>query len=321
VKVARRSLAAGLLVASRPRLVLGEGAAVDTDAAYRRAYAEAAATRGVSGTLPPRLPAPVAARLRGGRVIFIGGLLRRLADALARMVGQPIGISGYFDAQRAALEAQGIATLELDIASEGPITANAAEIARAITTAPGPVTLVTHSKGSLDALAALIGDPALAAPPRIAAWISLQAPFYGSPLADLNARDPLVRDLTGYLLRYGFGGSPDTLLELRVSVRRLYQQAHAAAIRELVRTVPTVCYGSYLTDEMHTLFRITWLICKFEGEPRNDGLVGVESAHLPDALQVTEAGVDHAMAVIEVPGTGAFDPATCLTALLTLALA
>ena len=127
--------------------------------------------------------------------------------------------------------------------------------------------------------------------------------------------------MTGYLLRYGFGGSPDTLLELRVSVRRLYQQAHAAAIRELVRTVPTVCYGSYLTDEMHTLFRITWLICKFEGEPRNDGLVGVELAHLPDALPVTEAGVDHAMAVIEVPGTGAFDPATCLTALLTLALA
>ena len=75
---------------------------------------------------------------------------------------------------------------------EGPITANAAEIARAITTAPGPVTLVTHSKGSLDALAALSGDPALAAPPRIAAWISLQAPFYGLPLADLNARDPLV---------------------------------------------------------------------------------------------------------------------------------
>jgi hypothetical protein len=27
------------------------------------------------------------------------------------------------------------------------------------------------------------------------------------------------------------------------------------------------------------------------------------------------------MAVIKVPGTGAFDPATCLTALLTLALA
>ena len=73
--------------------------------------------------------------------------------------------------------------------------------------------------------------------------------------------------------------------------------------------------GSYLTAEMHTLFRITWLICKFEGEPRNDGLVGVELAHLPEALPVTEAGVDHAMAVIEVPGTGAFDPATCLTAL------
>jgi len=275
----------------------------------------------VSGTLPPRLPAPVAARLRGGRVIFVGGLLRRLAEALARMVGQPIGIGGYFDAQRAALEAQGIATVELDVASEGPIAANAAEIARAIAASPGPVTLVTHSKGSLDALAALIGDPSLAAPPRgVAAWISLQAPFYGSPLADLNARDPLVRELTGYLLRQGFGGSPEALLELRVSEREPYQRANAPAIGELVRVVPTVCYGSYLIDEMRTLFRITWLICKFEGQPLNDGLVGVPSAHLPDALQVTEAGVDHAMAVIKVPGTGSFDPATCLTALLSLAL-
>ena len=47
-----------------------------------------------------------------------------------------------------------------------------------------------------------------------------------------------------------------------------------------MRAVPTVCYGSYLTDEMPSLFRLTWLICRFAGEPRNDGLVGVPSTQL-----------------------------------------
>ena len=107
---------------------------------------------------------------------------------------------------------------------------------------------------------------------------------------------------------------------MRVSARRIYQRANAAAIRDIVRAVPTVCYGSYLTDEMPSLFRLTWLICRFAGEPRNDGLVGVPSTHLAGAIRVDEAGVDHAMAVIEVPGAGPFDPATCLTALLAMAL-
>ena len=127
-----------------------------------------------------------------------------------------------------------------------------------------------------------------------------------------------MRALTGYLLKEGFGGSPETLLDLQVSARRLYQRANAAAIRDIVQAAPIICYGSYLTDDMPSLFRITWLICKFAGE-RDDGLVGVASAHLPGAIRVG-AGVDHAMAVLEVPGAGPFDPATCLTALLGMAL-
>lgn len=317
MRLDRRSFATGLAAAAvwRPA-----GAGVpgrDGNDAYRRAYAEAEATRGVARAVPPRLPEPAAARLRSGRVIFVGGLMKQLAEAVAAMVAKPIGFGGYFDAQREALAAQGIDAIELEVDSEGSIATNAVEIARAIRAAPGPVTLVTHSKGSLDLLAALIAEPALA-PTRVRAWVSLQAPFYGSPLADLNSQDPLVRALTGYLLKEGFGGSPDTLLEMRVSARRIYQRAHASAIRDVLRVVPTVCYGSSLTDDMPSLFRLTWLICRFAGEPRNDGLVGVPSSHLPWATCVDEAGVDHAMAVLQVPGSGPFDPATCLTALLSM---
>jgi hypothetical protein len=320
LRLARRTLVTALAAAPLPSafaVTAGPGA----NERYRRAYAAADASRGPERVRLPRLPEAAAGRLSAGRVIFIGGLLKQFAEAISSVLTQPIGLSGYFDEQREALEGQGIATTELEIDSEAVIATNAAAVAEAIRASPVPVTLVTHSKGSLDLLAALIAEPDLCAPVRIRAWVSLQAPFYGSPLADLNTREPILRAITGYLLEQGFGGSPDTLLDLRVSSRRAYQRIHAAAIQWVIQAVPTVCYGSYLAEGQPSLFRVSWLVCRLAGELRNDGLVGVHSACLPGATSVVEAGVDHAMAVIEVPGSGSFDPATCLTALLAMALA
>jgi hypothetical protein len=321
VRLDRRAVVTALAAAAPLSLAVASGGTPDGNERYLLAYAAAEATRGPGRERPPRLPEALAERLRGGQVIFVGGLLKRFAEAISSVLTQPIGFGGYFDEQREALELQGIATTELDIPSEADIASNAAAIAAAIRASPVPVTLITHSKGSLDLLAALIAEPDLCRPARVQAWVSLQAPFYGSPLADLNTGDPILRAITGYLLEKGFGGSPDTLLELRVSSRRVYQRVHAGAIRSVVEAVPTVCYGSQIASGQPSLFRVTWLVCRLAGEPDNDGLVGIRSARLPGAVSVVEDGVDHAMAVIKVPGSGPFDPATCLTALLTIALA
>ncbi|MGD9509998.1 MAG: hypothetical protein AB7X49_15755 [Geminicoccaceae bacterium] len=309
---------AAALAAAGPALA---AARPDANAAYARAYAEAIATRGLTGALPARLPEAIAAELRQGPVIFIGGFLKQLADAIASTLGKPVGLGGYFDAQRDALALQGIDAVELEVNSAGSIARNAPVVADAIARAPGPVTLVTHSKGSLDALQALIDRPTLASPARLRARVSLQAPIFGSPLADLNTENALARPITSYLLEHAFGGSPDTMSDLSMATRGAYQAEHAADIASIVQAVPTVCYGSWLTDTQPSLFRGTWLICKLAGQPRNDGLVGVPSAHLSGTIGVDEAGVDHAMPVMVMPGTGPFDPVSCLTALLTLALA
>lgn len=317
MRLDRRTALAALAAAPLPAHA---GTAPEPYERYRLAYAAGEASRGPDRKLLPRLPEPVAERLRGGQVLFVGGLMKQIAQALSAILAQPIGLTGYFGEQIDALKAQGIATHDLDVDSEADIETNAATVAAAIRAATGPVTLVTHSKGSLDTLAALIADPDLCMPGRVQAWVSLQAPFYGSPLADLNTGDAVRREITSYLLEKGFGGSRDTLLELRVSSRRIYQRVHAAAIRSVVATVPTVCYGSYLAEGQLSLFRVSWLICGLAGERRNDGLIGIHSARLPGAVNVTEAGVDHAMAVVAVPGSR-FDPATCLNALLATALA
>ncbi len=310
--------AAASLAALRPACA---AASRDESAAYARAYAVATGTRGLTGALPARLPEGVAAQLREGRVLFVGGFLKQLAEAVVGLLERPVGLGGYFDAQREALQLQGIDAVELEVHSEGSIARNAPAVASAIAAAPSPVTLVTHSKGSLDTLQALLDHPDLASSARIRAWISLQAPFLGSPLADLNTGNALARPVTSYLIEHAFGGSPDVLSDLSVAARSTYQAEHASAIEAIVQAVPTICYASWITEGQPSLFRPTWLICKLEGQPRNDGLVGVASAHLPGAITVDEAGVDHAMSVMTMPGTGPFDPVCCLTALLTLALA
>ena len=85
----------------------------DGNSAYALAYARALGTRGLTGALPARLPDEVAAMLRDGRVVFIGGFLKQLADAVTALLERPIGLGGYFDAQRRALVLQGIDRLAL----------------------------------------------------------------------------------------------------------------------------------------------------------------------------------------------------------------
>ena len=85
-------------------------------------------------------------------------------------------------------------------------------MAGAIEAAKSKIVLVTHSKGCLDSLSALVDHAALRT--KVAAWVAIQGPFRGAAMADVLAEPGIVGALE--LL----GGSGAALEDMR-SERRL----------------------------------------------------------------------------------------------------
>lgn len=277
---------------------LGSWAAAGTDA-YVAAYATMANPESLN---------ELVRQLGPMTVVFVPGFLARSVQRW----GVPfccVGPDRYFSRQRRWLSDEGVANSYLDLDSEATIEVNARGVADAIAAAGSQVVLVTHSKGGLDSLAALVDRADLR--PRIAAWVALQAPFHGAGLADLAGKLRIDR-----LLRW-FGWAGDAIGDMQTERRRAYHTDHAAEIRAVLGAVPTICYGSYMVGAS-----CLWVLGRLSRAGvtgRNDGLVGPDSALLDGALGVLEADVDHLMPVL---GTdrAKLDPVRCLAALLSVRL-
>jgi pimeloyl-ACP methyl ester carboxylesterase len=120
---------------------------------------------------------------------------------------------------------------------------NAAAIRALIRRTDKKVIFVTHSKGGLDTLHALLGAPELWA--RVSGWVALQSPFYGSPLADSTSSP-----MDGVLLKALGGGDAQALEDLKIETRTRYMQAHKSEIRKLTTRVPVI--AAYTVYESET---------------------------------------------------------------------
>lgn len=212
------------------------------------------------------------------RILLAYGLL---GDVMAKMA--PFGID-YMGAQLAWLRAQGAEASVVPLSATGLVAENAAQLARVILASPQPCLVVAHSKGGLDALAALL-DPAVAA--RCRGLVTFQSPFYGSPVADaMLARPRLHRGLAALvrLMRFGNGAA---LPDLSTTARHDWMRQHEAAILALTARLPILCMAGDLTPEnaigadRRYLPLVRWL--QRRGAGGNDGLVPVASALLPGA--------------------------------------
>lgn len=223
---------------------------------------------------PPELMLPA---LAGRRVLLVYGLLGEGAARLA-----PLGMD-YMGTQLRWLLAQGARARVVKLPTTAPVAPNAARLAEAILAEPEPCLLVAHSKGGLEALAALL-DPAVAA--RCAGFLALHSPFYGSPVADaLLARPRLHLSLAALVRALRMGGGAG-LPDLSTEGRAAWMERHAGRVAEITASLPVLCVGSHLERDAIGPDRRYLPMVRFmtrRGAGPNDGFVSVASALLPGA--------------------------------------
>ena len=249
--------------------------------------------------------------LAGKRVLIAYGLIGERLAAMRR-----IGVD-YMATQVGWLKHEvGAEVTVIRLATSAAIADNAERIIAALCRDERPAVVVAHSKGGLETLAALMDHRAAR---RCGAFIAIQSPFFGSPVADfLVAAAPLRATVTSSLrlLRTGSGAG---LRDLSMATRRAWMERHAGQIASLVESIPIVCCATRVTDatigpdrRYRTLAR--WI--ERQGFGPNDGMVPVSSALLPGARHLVLGG-GHRGTVSRGRGR---DPVGLLRRLLRLAL-
>ena len=168
--------------------------------------------------------------------------------------------------------------------------------------------LVGHSKGPLDAHAALVLYPELR--PHVRALVSLQAPFGGTPLASDEGR--LLRRLISGAIRGLFRGAPQGFFDLSYDAREAFLKAHGATC-----PVPTL---SLVTSTARAAWPLEHARRYLERAYRleSDGFVPAGDAAIPGSRVVRLQGVDHAGLALRWLGRSTFEPGPLTQAILAL---
>lgn len=255
--------------------------------------------------------ARLATALTGHRVLIVYGLLGEVGAAL-----RPLGVD-YMGTQAAWLRDHTPAAVAVvRLPTGAPIAENAARLRAILINDPRPAVVVAHSKGGLEALAALV-DPTAAA--YCAALITIQTPFYGSLVADAVVGTRPLHFAAGAALRAIRRGSALGLRDLSTAARTAWMTSNAAGIVAAVRAIPMVCCASSVDiavtgPDRRYLPLVRWM--QRRGGGANDGLVSIASALLPGARHVVVAGTHRGLTA---KGAGR-DPVGLLRHLLELAL-
>jgi hypothetical protein len=259
---------------------------------------------------------------KGLHFVFVPGFLYDAYHDFSKTgAGSKLALGQYFDDTRAALKKAGVMESVAELNAQDSIFNNASDLAAMLNEIPGPVVIVSHSKGGLETLETLLEYPFLRK--KIALWISLQTPFYGSQIGDLAYQHDYVRKFAKGLLEKCLGGSLDSLEGLQTELRRDYMNARSTRIAALVSEVPILSVGSWIEGKLKTdenglpaLLSLQLLMTQL-GAKENDGLVETTTAQLPGTRFIKISEMDHGDAVMPAPGRK-FDRPALLRLLLDL---
>lgn len=237
----------------------------------------------------------LASHLAGTRVLLCYGLLGEVMAGL-----RPIGLD-YMAGQLDWLRGLGIAASVIRLPTVAPVGVNAGRIVEAALGEPGPFILVGHSKGGVEALAALL-RPGMAA--RCRGFIALQAPFRGSPVADRILQHNAMHLAVHHAARLLHLGSRRGAKDLTTPVRQAWMRDHEAAIAALVQLVPVATLATAIGPKPAPQDRAHAPVARWmeqQGAGPSDGLVPVASALIAGARQLVLEG-GHRALVAAGPG-------------------
>lgn len=244
-----------------------------------------------------------------------------VADALPR-IDLPIEQGRFmsFYTQMRDFDEKGIPYRNVSLVSDAFNTSqsvdhNAAAIRALLRGTDKKIIFVTHSKGGLDTLHALLGAPELWG--RVTGWVALQSPFFGSPLADKTSSP-----MDGVLLQALGGGDARALEDLKVATRTRYMQAHKNEIRKLTRRIPVIAaYTVYESETTGVGFASTFASGVFSADLIREitEAVTLEYAKTPTNLpRVVRTSVVHAVGLIRERVTEAASAAMGTIGVMTL---
>ncbi len=259
----------------------------------------------------------VSAAMEDMRVIFVPSYLSDTAlpsVSLGNSLGYMAGIYNWLG--EAGVRAE-IAPVE----TEDTVAGNAARLREIVGQSDGPICFVTHSKGGLDVLEYLRLAPEEDAA-RVRCWIAMQAPFAGSPVADLATRVSGLPEVADALLR-ALGGRGESLDDLTTVTRAAYMATHKDDIRRILDETLSLCLATHVPDPGNFDKPTSWsypaLVWMHDGGVPSDGLVPVRSATEPCPRTLVLEGLDHTGIVS--PGVVApIDQEALMKALFVLAL-
>ena len=258
---------------------------LDATAEYYAAFNDAAA---VSRT-------KLAVELKRYKVLFIPGLFSNVDKSKLPLVGIFCSSTTKprYEEHMALLKELGVDHERLALQTESSVEENGARIAQVIKASDKPVILMGSSKAGLDMLAGLIGDPA--AQRKVRGVIMLQAPFFGTPVANALIDEGSDDSFLGKILR-SLGGSIDCLVDLTTWRTKKYMADNAGAIALFTGAVPVISVATWVDKapkgQQDTGMKAMRNFMLRKGL-KNDGLVPVDSAILPGSDYVKLSGADH----------------------------
>ena len=188
-----------------------------------------------------------------------------------------------------ALTSQGCDARRVPIQTNQSVLTNAAVVRDAALRANREtgkrVIFIGHSKGGLDAGAAIALYPDVAA--ITSGLCTIQSPWGGSPVADDIAKNPVEKLVGSFVVRTMFGGDPAMGLDLQHSARKAFMAAHPLPAGLNVVSLATTSASALSSVAATGAYMRT-----VYGVP-SDGLVVPSDAFIPGARTVRLSGLDH----------------------------